>query len=79
MSRAKRRLVRLASLLHAVGCSTCKGWEWSRVFVIDPRATEPVDTTPPPSRCPRCGRRIVKYDDIVIEPDLGTDEAEVLA
>ncbi|MBA2278314.1 MAG: hypothetical protein H0W06_11180 [Chloroflexia bacterium] len=66
------RIDKLSDHFRGAGCGTCRGWEHSRVyFAIDPRA-EP-DITPRPPRCPKCGRRILKLTDVIIERDPGED------
>jgi hypothetical protein len=60
----ERRLNKLQVIVGAMGCPTCEPWHRTRVQIVAPptdaieRAASPVPSSPPPARCPDCGRRI---------------------
>jgi hypothetical protein len=72
-----KRIDTLEDHFGAPGCDVCRGWEFSRVVsASDPAAAERA-LPPRPDRCPSCGRRIAKYDDVYIQPDRGDDETGI--
>ena len=55
MPSTRRRLDRLATHLHAVGCATCRHWDTTRVQIVPPGVAPLLFYRP--DRCPSCGRR----------------------
>ncbi len=74
----ERRIQKLSEYLRGVGCSTCRGWEFSRVYVaLGGPGTEP-DIEPRPARCPQCGRQILKQTDVMIVRSGEHDDAAIV-
>jgi len=76
MHSTRRRLDRLTSHLHAVGCAMCREWDTTRVQIVPPGVAPLLFYRP--DRCPSCGKRAHDRTAVlIIMPDDG--DAEVLA